>query len=257
MTRGLRIALSLLVALPATASAQTPPPPVLSTAPTTPAGAETVPAQMSGLPLQVADLPPGIVVVRVIRQSFAQDVAGQPVELHRATGRVMTGLTDRDGRARFEGLQVRETVHARTTVDGEPLASQRFEVPDRGGVRLVLVAGVGAGTPWGASAASAPAEPETGNSVTSTPQTKVAIPLAVAFLGMGGGVAWMARRPRKRSRRAPDPPVATSPTAPTAPTTPTAPTASSRESLLARREALMNELVAIERALEAPHHAPS
>jgi hypothetical protein len=230
----------LLAGLPATGPAQTPAPPVLSTAATTPAGADTVPAQMSGLPLQVADLPPGIVVVRVIRQSFAQDVSGQPVELHRASGPVMTGLTDADGRARFEGLQVRETVHARTTVAGELLASQRFEVPDRGGVRLVLVAGVGAGSPWGASAGSASVNPPSADQGTSPRQTAVAIPLAVAFLGMSGGVAWMARRPRKSARRAPDP-------APAA-----APAASPRAALLARREALMNELVAVERALDPP-----
>ena len=60
---------------------------------------------MSGLPLQVGDLPPGTVAVRVIRQSFANNVANQPVELQvvGSSGKVLEVPTDASGRATFPG----------------------------------------------------------------------------------------------------------------------------------------------------------
>jgi hypothetical protein len=199
---------------------------------------------MSGLPLQVADLPPGIVIVRVIRQSFAQNIAGQPVELHRASGRVMTAVTDADGRARFEGLQVTETVHARTIVEGEPLASQRFEIPAQGGVRLVLVAGVGAGSAWAAAASAAAAEPTQPDGRSDAGPTQAAIPLVVGFVGVGGGVVWMARRPRRGQKAAAPaqaPEVATPETVPASD-----PASVGSPDLEARREEAFARLMALE-----------
>jgi hypothetical protein len=121
-------------------------PPLLSTVPT-PAGMPTDPAQMSGMPLQVGDLPPGTVAIRVIRQSFANNLVGLPVELQvlGVDGLMLEEKTDPSGRATFTGIAVGGTVFARATVDGERLTSQEFEMPARGGVRLVLVAGGGAG----------------------------------------------------------------------------------------------------------------
>ena len=58
----------------------------LSTTPVPAPGAEAQPGQMSGLPLQVSDLPPGTVSVRVIRRTFADNVAGQEVKLARFQG---------------------------------------------------------------------------------------------------------------------------------------------------------------------------
>jgi hypothetical protein len=132
-------------------------PPVLSTVPSPPAGAMPQPGQMSGLPLQVGDLPPGIVAVRVIRRSFAENIADQPVELRVArTNQVLKAATGAGGRAQFDAVAVGETVRVRAVVDGEILESQDFTVPALGGVRLVLVAGV-SGAPGAPAAGDMPA----------------------------------------------------------------------------------------------------
>ena len=115
--------------------------PVLSTVPTVPQGATPQPAQMSGLPIQVADLPPGTVVVRVIRNSFAENVRNWPVDLSVGSpARRERSTTDANGRASFSGLAVGELVSVRSVVSGQTLQSQAFTLPARGGVRLVLVA---------------------------------------------------------------------------------------------------------------------
>jgi hypothetical protein len=162
------------------------------------------PAQMSGLPLQVGDLRPGVVVVRVIRKSFAENIAGQTVELN-TPGRILTSTTDAAGRAQFEGLRIGDTVHTTAVIDGETLQSQRFELPAQGGVRLVLVAGVGAGVPPGtnpaawvpplvspASPGAGPAEPATTTSGSS--RLFFAVPLVLTFVSLGAGFIWKARR---------------------------------------------------------------
>ncbi len=151
--------LTALLTMPAHAWGQSAPEPakaspqVLSTVPTPPAGAVPEPAQMSGFPLQVGDLPPGIVAVRVIRRNFQDNVSNQSVQLRIGqTDRVMEAITNGDGRTQFEGLKVGDNVRLRAAVGSELLESQSFEVPAQGGVRLVLVAGVGAGAaaaePW-------------------------------------------------------------------------------------------------------------
>ena len=122
-------------------------PPLLSTVPVV-QGQMPIPAQMAGLPLQVGDLPPGTVAVRLLRERFGNDVTGHSVELHVGEGgRILTAATGTDGRAVFGGLAVGENVHAIAQVDGEKLESQTFTLPSRGGVRVMLVAGVGAGVP--------------------------------------------------------------------------------------------------------------
>lgn len=129
-------------------------PPVLSTEASPPAGARAEPAQMSGYPLQVGDLPPGIVAIRVIRESFQTNVPNETVLLRVGNSdQVLSGITNAEGRVQFDGLQVGERVRVRATVGTEVLESQRFEIPTQGGVRMVLVAGVGAGAassvdPW-------------------------------------------------------------------------------------------------------------
>ncbi len=148
------LALFLPEALPQAQSTAAPSlsqaPPVLSTVAEPPAGATSEPGQMSGVPLQVGDLPPGIVVVRVIRSSFQDNVTGQRVTLRVGAGaRVLSAVTGADGRAQFDGLTVGERVQVRSTVGAERLESQLFDLPKEGGVRLVLVAGVGAPTALG------------------------------------------------------------------------------------------------------------
>jgi hypothetical protein len=129
-------------------SAQLAPPPVLSTVPTPAEGARSEPAQMSGYPLQVGDLPPGILAVRLIRESFQQNLAGQSIEVRVITsGRVRSAATNTEGRAEFDGLSVGDRVQVRAIVGAEQLDSQTFAMPTQGGVRMVLVAGVGAGSP--------------------------------------------------------------------------------------------------------------
>lgn len=165
---------------------QTPPPPakppLLSTAPTPQPGAKPEPSQMSGWPLQVGDLPPGTVAVRVVRQGFGNNVVNHPVELQvlGAGARVLRVVTDPAGRATFSGLKIGDTVVARTSVDGEPLESQQFALPAEGGVRVALVAGIGAGT------ASSAASPGPG-SVASAPATRAG---SNTVAGASSGARW-------------------------------------------------------------------
>jgi hypothetical protein len=194
------------------------PPPVLSTVPSPAAGVMPQPSQMSGLPLQVGDLPPGVVVVRVIRQTFQNNVAGQPVLLRvGTTGRVLGAVTEQDGRARFEGIAVGEQVQVRTAVGAETLESQRFEIPAQAGVRMVLAAGVAAGTsapaPWPAPTASGTASTPTTMSSAVAPSLddekstgsswrRAGVVTGLMLIG-GSVLAWLSL-PREGRRSAPD-----------------------------------------------------
>jgi len=118
---------------------------------------------MSGIPRPVDDVPDGTVVVRLVRQELGNYIAGHPVDLD-VGGRIQTVRTDQEGRAQFPGLKPGTVMRVSATVDGERLESQRFEIPQSGGVRLLLVASAGgAGAP-----AAPPAQP---------------VPGAVAFAG--------------------------------------------------------------------------
>ncbi len=204
----LLVAASGVVPTPAASQSMPPPaafgaaaPPILSTVPSPAPGAMAEPAQMSGLPLQVGDLPPGTVAVRVIRRSFAENVANQAVELRVGdTGRVVKAVTSQDGRAQFDSLAVGASVRARAVVDGEALESQRFDLPAQGGVRLVLVAGVGAGVAAagdpGIAAASEPA-PSSAPATHPVAAASLLVTLAVATAGVG----WQMRRRRRPTKR--------------------------------------------------------
>ena len=100
-------------------------------------GAQPDPRQMSGLPLPDGGLPDGTITVRVIRGAVTNNVPGQAVELRHGDA-VETAVTDQEGRATFSMLAGQE-VQASTELDGERIDSQRFSVPDRGGVRVMLV----------------------------------------------------------------------------------------------------------------------
>ena len=95
--------------------------------------------QMSGVPLPTGDVAPGTVIVRVVRGSMANPLAGESVELFGGPAPV-TVKTNETGRAEFPGLKPGMRVKAVATVNGERLESQEFEVPDAGGVRVALVA---------------------------------------------------------------------------------------------------------------------
>ena len=121
------------------------------------------PSEMSGVPLPSADLPNGSVSVRLIREALSNNITEHPVEL-RVAGDTRTVATDENGRALFEGVPG-SRVSVSATVDGERLGSQEFSVPVRGGVRIMLVAGVGAGAAAGAPAETAAAMPATPGTV--------------------------------------------------------------------------------------------
>jgi hypothetical protein len=95
--------------------------------------------QMSGIPRPVTDLPDHAISVRVIRGDLSNNIANQPVEL-RVGSKTTTVKTDESGRAQFNDVTPGQTVKASTDVDGEHLESQEFPAPDKGGVRLMLVA---------------------------------------------------------------------------------------------------------------------
>jgi hypothetical protein len=95
--------------------------------------------QMSGMPLPVGDIPVGTVAVRVVRGSMANPLANQAVELLGGPS-PLTVKTNETGHAEFAGLRPGMRVKAVTTVNGERLESQEFDVPSTGGIRVALVA---------------------------------------------------------------------------------------------------------------------
>jgi hypothetical protein len=120
------------------------------------------PSAMAGTPLPAPELPDRTVTVRVVRERMGNNVAGQAVAL-RIGNESRTGTTDEQGRAQFDGLPAGTSVQATTTVDGEVLTSQEFQVPARGGVRVALIAGIAAAAAKAKAeadvAAKAPARP--------------------------------------------------------------------------------------------------
>lgn len=98
------------------------------------------PSQIHGRALPAPELSDGTVTVRVVREAIGNDAPGQTVELTVGNA-TQQGVTDEQGRATFSGLAAGEAV-ARVTVDGEALVSQPFPVPTRGGLRVILVAGM-------------------------------------------------------------------------------------------------------------------
>lgn len=94
---------------------------------------------MSGIPRPVDDLPNGSVSVRVIRGDMTNDVVNQPVEM-RGVEPPRTVNTDAGGRAQFDNVAPGTAVSFAAVVDGERLQSQQFQMPDQGGIRMLLVA---------------------------------------------------------------------------------------------------------------------
>ncbi|MFN8061643.1 MAG: hypothetical protein U0Q12_20970 [Vicinamibacterales bacterium] len=219
---------------------------------------------MSGLPLQVGDLPPGTVAIRVVRDPFA-NVTSQTVELHVGQGgRVLSSVTGADGRAIFEGLAVGDEVYGVATVEGELLQTQRFALPAQGGVRVLLVAGIGAGSAPGtepplmplanaggggglsvpvppAPVGAAPTSAAPSSRATSSRTTVVA--MLVMFGLVGGGVVYSASR-RKKPASAAEPVSTTIPS-------PASSTSADGATPADRREELFAELISLERAFAA------
>ncbi len=126
--------------------------------------------QMSGIPRPVDDLPVGSVSVRVIRGDMSNPVVNHPVEM-RAGDRVQTATTDAEGRAQFDNIVPGSPVTFTTTVDGEKLDSQPFNVQPQGGVRMLLVAS----DPNAAAAPPAPATPAVSGSVSIGGESRIIV----------------------------------------------------------------------------------
>jgi hypothetical protein len=112
---------------------------------------------ISGRPLPDRGMPKGTVTVRVARKMPANGVAGaEIVAIIKNEGgdlRKRTAKTDGSGRAMFEGLVPGDRFKAEVSVDGERLATDEFALPPEGGVRTMLIAGLGPAPAGGGAAA--------------------------------------------------------------------------------------------------------
>ncbi|MPY88086.1 MAG: hypothetical protein GEU99_09200 [Luteitalea sp.] len=120
--------------------------------------------QMAGTPLPSSDLPNGAVSVRVVRGAISNNVSDQRVELVGGP-QPLAAATDGSGRAQFDDVPRDATLRAVAVVDGERLESQPFQRPLRGGVRLLLAAGLGdvGSASGGATGAAQPGDVALGN----------------------------------------------------------------------------------------------
>jgi len=141
-------------------------------------------SQMNGRSLPAPDAPAGSATVRVMRQTLGNNVVGQEVTLTDAAGAtVATRKTDDGGRAAFDGLRPGTAYTAVAVVSGERLVSQPFTQPPSGGVRVVLVAGLGApGAPAAAAPSTAAAKPAPAGSITLGTQSRMVVEQADEFV---------------------------------------------------------------------------
>jgi hypothetical protein len=108
-----------------------------------PAAAQQMPdpSQIHGKAIPAPELPNSTVTVRVVRESIANNVPQQLVTVRQGSVS-RTAQTDDQGRAEFKDLPAGSNWRAEATVDGEALASDPFTVPEAGGLRVILVAGI-------------------------------------------------------------------------------------------------------------------
>jgi hypothetical protein len=133
------------------------------------------PSAIAGTPLPAPELPDGAITIRVVRERMGNNIAGQDVTLTVGQDK-RTVKTDAQGRAQFDGLPPGRTVQATTTVDGEVLTSKQFAVPERGGVRVALIAGIAAAKAAEKAAADAAAkEPARKGVVEIGPESRIIV----------------------------------------------------------------------------------
>jgi hypothetical protein len=133
-------------------------------------------SQMNGRSLPAPDAPAGTSSVRVMRQTLGNNVVGQAVTVTDANGAtIATRPTDDGGRATFEGLRPGTAYIATAIVDGERLVSQPFTQPASGGLRVVLIAGLGAAAPAAGTAPAVAAKPAAAGSITLGTQSRMIV----------------------------------------------------------------------------------
>jgi hypothetical protein len=136
------------------------------------------PAMIHGRAIPAGELPDGRVTVRVVRESIGNDVPAQQVRVT-VNGAATTATTDAEGRAEFPSLPKGMQGVAEVTVDGEALVSQPFTVPDSGGLRVILVAGMAEAAARKAKEAEAEAaQPPTQGTVVFGDNSRVLIQFA-------------------------------------------------------------------------------
>ena len=100
------------------------------------------PSIINGKAIPAGELQTGTVTVRVVREALGNNVVGQQVTLT-VNGEMKKAVTDEQGRAEFKGLPAGTNAVAEANVKGEQLKSDPFVVPSSGGLRVILVAGLG------------------------------------------------------------------------------------------------------------------
>jgi hypothetical protein len=136
-----------------------------------PADAQIDPRQMAGIPRPDSQQPPQSVSVRLIRGEMTNAITNHPVDLI-VDGAPQTVSTNTEGRAQFYNLRSGANVKAVSTVDGERLESQEFQIPAPGqpGIRLLLVA-----TDASMPAASAPPVAAVAGEVTIGGESRIVV----------------------------------------------------------------------------------
>ena len=97
------------------------------------------PSMIAGQAIPAPVLPDGTVSVRVVRQELGNNLVDQEVTITVA-GTSQTAMTGDDGRAQITGLSSGASGTAETVVNGETLVSSPFQIPQRGGIRVILIA---------------------------------------------------------------------------------------------------------------------
>ena len=106
-------------------------------------------SRAAGMPLRDGALAPGMLTIRVVRQTFSNNLPDQAVRVEQGGGVVTTVRTGPDGRAQVAHLPIGLTVRVSAIVEGERLSSEEFVMPPESGIRVLLIAGGGDATASG------------------------------------------------------------------------------------------------------------